>query len=933
MKSLATGLLIIAAGIFGSCTHVRDKNPFEKQFLKSWTMQSSLLVKANDGQIAGAGYTDDTWFKVEVPTTVLRALVKEGVYPDPHLDVNNFKIPDASDELNERLGLAKYSHIPGVSNPFKDPWWFRTAFEIPRENADKHVWLNFDGINYRADVWVNGHKVADREKMVGAFLRFKLDITKYVNNKGKNVLAVKIYQVDHPGAAVPGKQFDVFGQSRGYGEEMYKDATIIVSSGWDCAPVVRDRNMGIYQDVFLTYTGDVDIVDPYVDVVLPGQDTTLADLTIHAELVNISDKPVKGVLKGSIDLMKEVDFYTYTKKMPGTMDPVSFEKELEIPAGKTLDVRLSKDDFPSLSIKNPHLWWPKGYGPQYLHNLKLSFVTEGKPSDEENTMFGIREIKTTLKEIDGTYGRVFWVNGKKVFVRGGWLQPDMMFDMNKKRWYAEARLIANAGIDIVANEEMPPIPNHVVEAFDKYGLLFWETLFPCSISYPGREKFKYPLDADLAIRGAQDMIKRYRHHASLALWAFTNEVMLREAIYVPVRKLIKEMVPSAPFIPTTCIRWDVDSLTPYIKPDLPLGTTDISYPGYNWQPNEYYYNMVLKVKDQMLRNELGCPSVPVLSSMQKMIFHLGEGEKNAIYPLDSVWAYHGAWDKAGVEEGYAYKDYDDAIRNYYGQPETVSDYIREAQYVNAGAYRAIYEAANHRMWDITQGVLIWKLNSIWPTVVWQIYDWFLNPTSAYYFTQKALEPVHIQLNENDFTVSVINTTYQPLKEYTATVKVLDFDLKVLWEKEDIFTMGENRYKELFKLPEIKGLSTVYFVKLELKDARGKTISDNFYWFSSRQKPDFRALSRLKPVDLVMNTQFFDENTEYLVKVRVENTSGRLAFMNRLMVCRGKGGEEVLPTIWSDNFFTLLPGEKKDLTARVAKEDLNGKEPFVVQDKY
>ncbi len=932
MKRLA--LLLSVAVIFQSCTENRRKYSFEKQLLKTWAMQSSLLVKAGGGEISGPGYKEDGWYDVEVPTTVLRALVGHGVYPDPHLDVNNFKIPDASDELNERLGLAKYSHIKGVPNPFKDPWWFRTEFEIPARNAGKHVWLNFDGINYRADVWINGQKVADKQKTVGAFLRYKFDITDFVDKTKKNILAVKIYQVDHPGAAVPGKQFEVFGQSRGYGREMYKDATIIVSSGWDCAPVVRDRNMGIYQDVFLTYTGNVDIVDPYVNTVLPGNDTAVADLTVHAELVNISGKTVKGVLKGKIDLIKNVDFYTYVKRMPGEMEPVLFEKEVEIPAGDTAKISFNQNDFPSLSVKNPHLWWPAGHGLQYLHNLKLSFEVGGETSDEENTTFGIREIRSALKELNGDYGRVFWVNGKKVFMRGGWLQPDMMFDMNKKRMYSEARLIANAGITVVANEEIPPVPDYVVETYDKYGLLYWGTLFPCSISYPGRETFKNPLDAGLAIKGAVDMIKRYRHHASLVIWALTNEVMLREEIYTPVRNYVKEMDPDRPFIPTTCIRWDVDSLTPYIKPDLPLGTTDKGYPGYNWQPNEYYYNMVLKVKDQMFRNELGCPSVPVLSSMKKMIFNLEKVPKDMpFYPLDSVWAYHGAWDKAGEETGYAYKDYDDAIRRYYGEPQSVSDYIRKAQYVNAGAYRAIYEAANHRMWEITQGVLIWKINSIWPTVVWQIYDWFLNPTSAYYFTQKALEPIHIQLNENDFTVSVINTTYRPLKEYTATARVLDFDLSAKWEKSEKFGMEENRYRELFQLPEIQGLTPVYFVKLELKDPQGRTVSDNFYWFSAKAKPDFGDLSKLKPVSLELVTRVSDEKTEYLINVRVKNKSNRLAFMNRIMVCKGEGGEEVLPTIWSDNFFNLLPGEEKTITARVAKEDLDGKQPVVVQDKY
>ncbi len=934
MKTLKLGLLIALVGIIQSCSTVQKNDTFEKQVLKNWTMESSLITKAGDKEIAVVNYKDDSWYKVELPTTVLRALVKAGVYPDPHFDSNNFKIPDASDELNKRLGLAKYSHIEGVSNPFKDPWWFRTEFEIPGENADKHIWLNFDGIIYRADVWVNGHKIADKKNVVGAFLRYKFDITKYVNKTGKNVLAVKIYQVDHPGNTVPGTQFEVFGQSRGYGEDMYKDATIIVSSGWDCAPVVRDRNMGIYQDVFLTYTGDVDIVDPYVNISLPDNDTTTADLTVNTELVNINDRPIKGILKGSIDLINDVDFYTYVKKMPGDMETITFEKEIEIPASKTIDVSINKNDFPSLSVKNPHLWWPNGYGQQYLHNLKLSFVTDGKTSDEKNTTFGIREIKSTLKEIDGTYGRVFWINGQKIFARGGWLQPDMMFDMNKKRMYAEARLIANAGVNMVANEEIPPLPNHVVETYDKYGLMFWETLFPCSISFPGREKFKYPLDADLAVRGAYDMIKRYRSHASLTLWAFANEVMLREEIYTPVRNQIKELVPSAPFIPTSCIKWDVDSLTPYIKPDLPIGTTDISYPGYNWQPNEYYYKMVLKVKDQMFRNELGVPSVPTISSIKKMIFNLDRVKKDySYYPLDSSWANHGAWDAAGDEIGYAYKEYDGTIRNQYGPPESVTDYVRKAQYVNAGSYRAMYEAANHRMWDITQGIMIWKINSIWPTILWQLYDWFLNPTAAYYFTQKALEPVHIQLNEHDFTVSIINTQYKQLNDYTASVKVLDFDLNTKWEKEKKFNMGENQYNELFKLPKITGLTPVYFVKLELKDDQGKIISDNFYWFSTKQKPDFRKLSKLKPVDLAINTRLVDEKTEYLLEVTVENTSGKLAFMNRLMIIKGEGGEEVLPTIWSDNFFTLLPGEQKTLNARVVKAGLDGKKPFAVQDKY
>jgi beta-galactosidase/beta-glucuronidase len=358
--------------------------------------------------------------------------------------LNNFLIPDASDSLNERFGLGKYSHLKGHPNPFQDPYWFRTEFVAPKENEGRRTWLNFDGINYRADVWLNGKKIADAKEMAGMFQRFKYDVTKYLNIGDKNVLAVKIYQVDHPGTADPGKQFEVFGQQRGPGREIFKDVTLKFSAGWDCAPVVRDRNMGIYQDVYLTYTNAVDIIDPYIVTDLPLPDTTVASLTISTELLNASGTAQKGILKGSIDLMKEIDFGTYTKTMPGEMKTISFEKEVEIPAGKTITVSFSPQGFPQLSVKNPYLWWPNGYGNQYLHNLKLTFEIDGKASDVENTMFGIRKITSTVKELDGEYGRVFYVNGKRIFCRGGWLQPDMMLDMDKKRVYDEARLLGRA---------------------------------------------------------------------------------------------------------------------------------------------------------------------------------------------------------------------------------------------------------------------------------------------------------------------------------------------------------------------------------------------------------------------------------------------------------------------------------------------------------
>ena len=931
MKNVISCLVFTLLGLIAqSCSNsiIDDMDSSSnKQFLKEWKLESSTQISDRDDHISLVSYDVEKWLDIEVPTTVLRALVHEGIYPDPHLDLNNFRIPDASDELNEQLDLGRFSHLKGYPNPFKDPYWFRTEFTVPKAKQGKRTWLNFDGINYRADVWLNGNKIADANEVVGMFQRYKFDITEYVIGGGKNILAVKIHQVDHPGTAKPGKQLEVFGPQRGWGIDIFKDATLKFSAGWDCAPVVRDRNMGIYQDVFLIYTDAIDIVDPYIVTDLSLPDTTVANLTISAELSNSSETGKKGVLKGYVDLIKEIDFYTYKKMMPGNMETVYFEKEVEIPAGKTITVSINSKDFSQLTLKNPYLWWPNGYGIQYLHNLKLVFEVDGEVSDIENTTFGIREITNTLKEINGEYGRTFHVNGKRIFTRGGWLQPDMLLDMNKKRMYDEARLLAKANVNMIASEDMPSPPGHVMETYDKYGLLMWETFFQCWTSYPGTESFANPVDADLAVKNAFDIVKRYRNHPSLVVWAIACETIVREEIYAPVRQLVKEMDPTRPFLPTSSYDWDVDKLTPYMKDDLPLGMTDDGAPDYTWYPHPYYYSMVLKVKQQMFRNEMGVPSVPTYSSMKKFIFDLGEGEKSNIYPLDKNWAHHGAWD----DQGYVYRAYDNALRSQYGAPSSAEDYIRKAQYVNAGSYRAMYEAANHRMWDITQGVMLWKLNSTWPTVVWQLYDWFLNPTSAYYFTKKALEPLHIQLNENDFTVSIINAQHKQHDNLTAAVKILDLDLNVKWEKEEKFTMGEDRYKELFKLPEISGLTTTYFVKLELENNNEEIVSDNFYWFSSKEDIDLKDLGSLKKVSLDLTPLVAEDGDEILVTVTARNSSDNLAFLNRLMIAKGAGGDEVLPTFWSDNFFTLLPGEESVLTARFAKADLVGQEPIVVQD--
>jgi len=504
----------------------------------------------------------------------------------------------------------------------------------------------------------------------------------------------------------------------------------------------------------------------------------------------------------------------------------------------------------------------------------------------------------------------------------------MMLDMNRKRVFDEARLLAEANVNIVGSEDSPAPPDDVIESYDKYGLMYWEIFFQCWRMYPGSETAHYPLDHQLAVAEVNDLVKRFRNSPAIVAWFTANEVMVDEELYTASKKAVKTLDPTRPFIPTTSIDWDVDKLTPYIKEDLPTGTTDDGAPDYNWNPPAYFFDKVEEVHLQMFRNELGVPAIPAYSSLLRFIPSANpehpQNRKNPIFPLDSVWAEHGAWD--GLN--YCFRGYDNAIRTFYGNLATVKQYADNAQLVNADSYRAMFEAANHRMWDITSGVMIWKLNSCWPDVGWQIYDWFLNPGAAYFFAKKAMEPLHIQMNGNNRSLSVINATQRSHHGMTVMAQIIDWNMKVLWSYKDTVSVKADSYFECLKIPKPMDSAPVYFVKLSLQDQKGHLISENLYW-ECAQHEDFSSLAVLPKVSLKKTVTITNQDKELRIEVNLKNETRSVSFFNRLILHTDQSGGEVLPTFWSDNYLTLFPGEEKTVTANVAINDLAGGKPLIV----
>lgn len=875
--------------------------PGHRQELREdWQLQSSFLVKDDGRAISSAAYRPEKWFSTDVPTTVLNALVKHGVYPDPRFALNLFRVPDASDEFNRKQHLDQCSHLPNQRNPWTDPWWYRTIFSLTRQGAATHTWLHFDSINYRAEVWLNGNKVADREQMVSMNQRFVLDVSRWAK-VGPNHLALKVWRVDHVGS--PGTQLVPLANNRfeDHVSDGPMDYAVQLAGGYDCFPSIPDRYLGILQDVWVETSGPVVIRDPFIVTELPLPRTNRATLRISATLVNAGDQPVSGTLYGAIAEAK-----------------LSFEMPVMLGANETKLVAFD----PAPVMQNPKLWWPNGYGAQPLYDLELRFVANGAVSHAQQVRFGVRQIDSEMYERTGHFGRRVLINGQKIFVRGGYVQPDALWDWTPERVEAEIRYYAAANLNLIYFEDIANPPDIFFEACDRYGVMIGQCFYGCSWMQAGS---KYPGDVPLVIKCTRDILKRYRNHPSLLMYMASNEGLTREEVYRPWRESVIELDRSRFWVPSNGTpNVAPDRVPAWIRADMPAGMTDNGGNSYGWEEPSEYYRRVREMPNWMFMTECGSASLPPLSSLQKFLPNLGAvapgptslGAPASLpanaFPLDATWAHHGA--------NKYYQPYDAAVRRVYGEPATVGDYVWQGHLATADQHRAMFEAVNHRLWDITSGFTQWKINSAWPDVQWQIFDWFLKPMVSYYFIKRANEPVHIQLGLLEPMVTVVNHTLSPCRDLKVRARVLDPSMQVLFEKQAATDVAANAYQDIFELPKLAEPPPVYFVRLDLSNADGKQISNNLYWMPARKDGSLKALHALPPVKLKAASRIAARGAQTIARVRVTNPTSQLAFFVQLALTQGRGGQEILPVLWDDNYFSLLPGEVREVTATFATKD-------------
>ena len=815
----------------------------------------------------------DQWYNAVVPGTVLTTLVQQGVYPDPKFGLNNLAIPD---------DLCR-----------KD-WWYCTDITLTDDMlSGKSLELLFNGINYKADIWFNGKKIGN---MAGAFIRGRFDITGLAQKE--NTLAVHIYPPANPG--IPHEQSPSAGGGWNGGALCLDGPTFICSEGWDWIPGVRDRNIGIWQDVQLIASKGAVFGDAQVITDLPLPDVSYADITIKTTVRNMLDKETHAVVEGKVAGM-------------------TFSKEITLPASSEIPVKID-----GIRLENPALWMPNGYGEQNLYDLDLSCRIGSDVSDSKNIRFGVREmsyeltvdtqetkgirieynplkhnalgtifdnrmlrdalpgvhvpslypeVQTTDLDVIADDGMspylVIKVNGVRIFCRGGnWGMDDMMKDVSREHLEPYFQLHKDANFNMIRNWTGASTSEMLYTLCDEYGMLVWNDFWLST------EGFNLnPLDDDLFMENAVDVVRRFRNHPSIAIWCPRNEGYATESLERRLAKMIVE-----------------EDCTRHYHPNSRYCNLRPSGPWHYYKDAARYY----REDAYGFNTELGSPSVPTAASMRKMM------PEADLWPISDTWHYHDLLN--GLEE------YVSAVDRLYGKAESIEDFCRKVQFINYDSYRAMFEAWNSRLWDNTSGVLLWMSHPAWPSVEWQTYSWDYETFGSYYGSRKACEPLHIQMNLDDKDVVIINTKTNAFEGLRAGLTCYDLKGRKIYSRnEKGINIEANSKKEIFKA-ETADIAGTYILRLTLADSKGKVLSQNDYIMKGKGTEDYQALNSIPAVKL--KARSLSPTSEGKKRVEISNPSGNIALNLKLNLRCSETGEIILPAYFSDGYFHLLPGEKR-----------------------
>ncbi len=833
----------------------QNNSYFNFDLNKNWILFPAPKLNTDKSQISSPDYLPEKYYTTDIPKTVLAALVDNGVYKNIYFDQNLKKIPHKQFTYN---------------------WWYKKNFYINKNLINKFFTLKFNGINYKANIWINGKQIADTNNVEGAFSIFEFDITAFIK-KGKNTIAVEI---------IPPKKGDL----------------TIGFVDWNPAP--PDNSMGIWRNVELKATGAVSVFNTFVRSKINLKTLEEAGLTISTEIKNHSDKNKYLTLKGKIE---NIDFKKTILLKPFEQKKITFNPE----------------EFSQLIIHNPKLWWPNNLGKPNLYSLELVAINQKKISDSQIIRFGIREVADYVNE----YGyRGYKINGKPFLVKGAGWTDDLLLNDTDKKVIDQIKYAKHLNLNTIRLEGFWGKNQTLYNAADENGILLmigWSCHWEWT-DYCGRPETKFmcitkPAEIEMQAKAYADQVVWLRNHPSIFAWVFGSDKLPSPELEEKLNYYLKMEDGTRPVL-LSCKDKDTEGL---LNRGKIFDAPKVKMLGpYAYEPPVYWYVDTSFGGAYGFNTETGPgPQIPPLESLKKML------PEDKLWPINDSWQYH-----LGRNEFYSLDRYNSAFYKRYGNVNGVEEYSVKSQISSYEAMRPMFEAFRVNKPKAT-GVIQWMFNSAWPEMFWQLFDYYLMPNGAFYAAKKACYPLSPIYNYKDKNIYVVNDYYRNFENLNLDIEILDNFSNVIFKKNSKFSIKENSSSKLLDISKYLKEKNLYFLKLKLSDEYHKEISDNFYWLSKKEDTlafdkstwfytplkSFADLTGINTLPKAEIQYAMLDSTAKTFNIEVKNTSNKIAFFIDIKILSKENEKSILPVFLSDNYFSLLPNESKKITCTFNRE--------------
>jgi len=783
----------------------------EKTEEGGWKLCRASEVSAVGEELSAVGFDDSEWFPATVPATTLMSYVLAGAVPDPDFGDNIAQISESF---------------------FNSDFWYRKEFDFAGKTEGKKYYIDFDGINWKAEVYFNGHRLDD---INGAFIRAHEDVTPLIKT-GRNALAVLVKRNANPGA-VKEKTSHWTGYNGGIlGAD---NPTFHASIGWDWITTVRGRNCGIWNDVSLVEKGAAELSDPLLVSSIGGDGRA----SIKASVMVRNDSEEKVELEGWIG-------------------DIRFSKIVE---GSGL-VSFSPQEFPQLKDVSVNLWWPNGYGEPNLYDAGFIIKTGGEFSDSLHFKAGVREVKWSLEnDVLKLY-----VNGRRFIPNGGnWGFSQQNLYYSKEQYETAVRYHRLMNMNIIRNWVGQIGDKEFYDACDKNGIMVWQDFW---LANPGDGP--NPDDEAMFIANAKDYVSKIRRHPCILMYCGRNEGYPPESLDKSLRTEVVEVLhPEMLYISSSA--------------DGPVSGRG----PYDARTSEYYFS----AQSGKFHSERGIPNVPTIEGLRRMM------PEEDLWPQGEMWGKHD-FTEVGAQNAVKYNK---ILEDAFGEIHSAEEFCYLAQWLNYEGYRAIFESSNS---SGGMGMLLWMSHPAWPSLVWNTYDYFFEPTGAFFGCKKANETLHIQYNAATGQVELVNLCSGDHDRLIAKMDIYGLRGNLLSTQVKEFSSANDSAIPCFDVEKPAG-EPVYYIKLSLSGPEGEVLSDNFYMLG--QEPgNLRAVRSLPAAKLRKSIKF----SGGAALLSLENVSDVPAVLVRV-VLKNIHGKQILPVEYSDNYFSLMPGEKKKVEIR------------------